>query len=135
MIKGVLLTHGNLGRELITVAERILEEKIDLECISFNWESDGSDMMERLQKFVNVNRAHPIIIFTDMFGGSPSNISIKHIGPKVEVISGINLPGILKFACYQNKEMPFKELVKKVHQGILDGISVISEYLGEKRHD
>ncbi len=133
MIKSVIITHGNLGRELVQVAERILGRTLDIESIAFDWQGDGSAMIAQLEKFVARSRGSKIVIFTDMFGGSPSNISTRFVGPGVEVISGINLPGLLKFFCCEEHNGDFRQVVKKVEQEARNGISVISEYLGDKK--
>lgn len=133
MIKSLIITHGNLGHELIQVAEKILEQKLDIKAIAFDWQGDGSDMIAQLEKFIADNKGHKIIIFTDMFGGSPSNIATHFINKNVEVLSGINLPGLLKFFCYEAKSKNFMETIKIVEQGAIEGINIISEYLGEKK--
>ena len=132
MIKSLIITHGNLGHELIQVAEKILEQKLDIKAIAFDWQGDGSDMIAQLEKFIADNKGHKIVIFTDMFGGSPSNIATRFINKNVEVLSGINLPGLLKFFCYEAKSKNFMETIKIVEQGAIEGINIISEYLGEK---
>jgi PTS system mannose-specific IIA component len=133
MIKSVIITHGNLGRELVYVAEKILEQKLDIETIAFDWQGDGSAMISQLEKFIARQQGQKVVIFTDMFGGSPSNISTRFVGPGVEVISGINLPGLLKFFCCEEHNGDFRQVVKKVEQEARNGISVISEYLGDKK--
>jgi PTS system mannose-specific IIA component len=133
MIKSVIITHGQLGRELIQVTERILEQKLDTEVIAFDWQGDGSAMTDQLEKFIARHPGHKIIIFTDMFGGSPSNISTRFVDARVEVISGINLPGLLKFFSCQEHNGNFRQVVKKVEQEAKDGINIISEYLGDKK--
>jgi PTS system mannose-specific IIA component len=132
MTKGLIITHGNLGHELVAVAETILEQKLDILPICFDWTSDGAPLTRELEEFIRRHKNDHIIIFTDMFGGSPANISSRYIGPRVEVVTGINLPGLLKFASFQNKNADFREIVRTVQQGTLEGISVISEYLGVK---
>jgi PTS system mannose-specific IIA component len=133
MIKSVIITHGNLGRELVQVAEKILEQKLDIEAIAFDWQGDGSGMIAQLEKFIARNQGHQIVIFTDMFGGSPSNISTRFINANVEVISGINLPGLLKFFSCGEHNGSFRQIVKKVEQEAKEGITIISQYLGEKK--
>lgn len=133
MIKSVIITHGNLGRELVQVAEKILGRPLAIESIAFDWQGDGSAMIAQLEKFIARSRGSKIVIFTDMFGGSPSNISTRFVGPGVEVISGINLPGLLKFFCCEEQNGDFRQVVKKVEQEARNGISVISEYLGDKK--
>ena len=133
MIKSLIITHGNLGREMVQVAEKILEKKLDIENISFDWKGDGTEMVSQIEKFIRENREHDIIIFTDMFGGSPANVSTRFISPKIEVVSGINLPGLLKFVSYQSQKIKLKDLVKIIERGAIEGITIISEYLGEKK--
>jgi PTS system mannose-specific IIA component len=133
MIKSLIITHGNLGREMVQVAEKILEIKLDIENISFDWKGDGTEMVNQIERFVRKNREHDIIIFTDMFGGSPANVSTRFIGPKIEVVSGINLPGLLKFISYRSQKIKLKDLVKIIERGAIEGITIISEYLGEKK--
>ena len=133
MIKSVIITHGNLGRELVQVAEKILEQKLDIESIAFDWQGDGSAMISQLESFIARHPGQKVVIFTDMFGGSPSNISTRFVGPSVEVISGINLPGLLKFFCCEEHNGNFRQVIKKVEQEAKEGINIISEYLGEKK--
>lgn len=133
MIKGLIITHGNLGQELISVAEAILEKKTDIEFIPLEWEEDGSRIINKIESFLKKNKDNKIIIFTDMFGGSPTNICFKYNNPNIEIITGINLPGFLKYLTYKNKDLSFKELVSVIKKGAMDGINIIGEYLGEKK--
>jgi len=134
IIKGVLITHGELGKAIIDVAESILETKSDIEFFSFGWNEDGSVIEKKIKAYLDKNKDAGIVIFTDMFGGSPANLSLRFNRPNVEIITGINLPGILKFLTYKNKKLGFKELLKIVRDGAREGISIISEYLGDRRN-
>ncbi len=131
-IKSLLITHGNLGDELKNISEKILERPLDLETISILWGEDGTEILSRIEVFIKKHAQCHIIIFTDMFGGSPSNLCFPFISSDVEVISGINLPGLLKFLTYRNKGLPFPDLVRITRKGAIDGINIIGEYLGEK---
>lgn len=133
-IKGLIITHGELGKAIIDVADSILEQKSDIECFRFGWDEDGTLIEKRIKKYLNANKDSGIIIFTDMFGGSPANLSLRFNSPNVEIITGINLPGILKFLTYKEKKISFKELLNIVRDGARDGISIISEYLGDRKN-
>ncbi|MCK5222493.1 MAG: PTS mannose transporter subunit IIA [Candidatus Aminicenantes bacterium] len=133
-IKGVIITHGELGKAIIDVADSILERKSDIECFRFEWDEDGTIIEKKIRVFLNKNKDSGIIIFTDMFGGSPANLSLRFNRPNLEIITGINLPGILKFLTYKEKKISFKELLKIVRDGARDGISIISEYLGDRKN-
>lgn len=134
MIKGLIITHGKLGETLIDVAESILEKKSDIESFSLGWNEDGSLILKKIETYLDKNKENSIIIFTDMFGGSPANLSLRFNRPKVEILTGINLPGILKFLTYREKNIKFFELVQLVKDGSKEGISIISEYLGERKN-
>ena len=135
MFKGLIITHGNLGDELVSVAEGILEEKVDVDSFSFDWREDGTETLNRLDRYLKKNKDHHIVIFTDMFGGSPTNICLKFNRGNIEVITGVNLPGLLKFLTHKDKDkdMDFKEFVTLIKKESIDGINLISEYLGVKK--
>ena len=133
MINAIVITHGSLGKELIAVAEGILEEPSGIECICFDWKEDGSKSINKIESVLRKYKGENTIIFTDMFGGSPTNICFKFHEKNVEIITGINLPGLLKFLTYRNKQINFKAMVQEIKRGALDGINVVGEYLGEKK--
>ncbi len=135
MTKGVIITHGKLGTELIKVVEHIFnkpKEKLDLTCICFDWNDDGSIIEKKLKDYIEQNKEFNIIIFTDMFGGSPSNIASNFLNNKVDIITGVNLPAIFKFISYKDKKLDFKNIVSYIKKGSIDGINVLSKYLGDK---
>jgi PTS system mannose-specific IIA component len=133
MIKAFIITHGNFGKELVAVAENILETPIDIESISFDWQEDGNKSYSKIENHLKKYHDKDIIIFTDMFGGSPTNICFKFHSKNIEIITGINLPGLLKFLTYKDKKIGLKALVKEIKKGAIDGINIIGEYLGEKK--
>ena len=67
-----------------------------------------------------------------LFGGSPTNICFKFNRKNIEIITGVNLPGVLKFLTHRERGLPFKKFIQAVKKEAIDGINVISEYLGEK---
>ncbi|HLP46233.1 MAG TPA: hypothetical protein VK469_09815, partial [Candidatus Kapabacteria bacterium] len=100
MIKGLIITHGNFGKELVAVAEEILEEKVDIDSFSFDWKEDGTGTIHKVEHYLEQHQENNIVIFTDMFGGSPTNICYKFNRKNLEIITGVNLPGLLKFLTY-----------------------------------
>jgi len=133
MVKAVFISHGNIGKEFIEVAETILNQKIDVQFIPVKWESEGGEVITALEKFLQLNRKNNVIIFTDMFGGSPFNLTINYCSEKVEIISGINLPGFLKFCTAHQKAIPFQQLITEIKDACLTGFSIASIYLGAKK--
>ncbi len=100
MIGIVLVTHGKLAEEFRHAVEHVVGPQKFIETVSIGPEDD---MDQRRQDIVNAvesaNDGHGVIILTDMFGGTPSNLSISVMeNGKTEVIAGMNLPMLIKLA-------------------------------------
>lgn len=134
MVKALLVTHGNFGDELIKVAEKIFESDIEITSIKVEWGNIGDEIQKKVKHYLNSNKGSDIVIFTDMFGGSPSNICFQFVSEHVEVITGVNLPAIIKYHTYKNKGLNFRELIKLIYTDAVNGINIISDYLGEKKN-
>lgn len=100
MIGIVLVTHGQLAREFLSACEHVVgpQENMTAVCIGPN-----DDMEERRQEILQavkrVDDGSGVIVLTDMFGGTPSNLAISIIEKaKVEVVAGVNLPMLIKLA-------------------------------------
>jgi len=99
MIGILLVTHANLGSTLIETVEFILASQQDhLSSVSINIKEDPDSLRKKIKKEISkVKTENGVIILTDMFGGTPSNISYSFLEEgQVEVISGVNLPILLK---------------------------------------
>src|SRR5215210_5197506 len=106
MIGKLVLTHGGLARELLAAANIISGHLDSFEALSLEW-GDGFDearakvgaALERL------DQGQGILILTDMYGGTPSNIAMTFFqAGKVEVLTGVNLPMVLRLACQAEPE-------------------------------
>ena len=106
MIGMVLVTHGRLADEFIAALEHVVgpQEQVAAVCIG-----PDDDMEQRRQDILDgiaaVEDGAGVVLLTDMFGGTPSNLAISVIdaGPHVEVIAGINLPMLIKLASVRSK--------------------------------
>ncbi|MBW1813945.1 MAG: PTS fructose transporter subunit IIA, partial [Deltaproteobacteria bacterium] len=99
MIGIVIVTHGQLGNALIDAAEFVLGSKPDnLVSVSIDLAKNADKLRDKISEGVNaVDDKMGILILTDMFGGTPSNLSYSFLEEgKVEVISGVNLPILIK---------------------------------------
>jgi PTS system mannose-specific IIA component len=94
MIGIVIVTHCNLGQELIRAAEFIVGSLAQVKAISLNPEDQAEALREKIAFAVEqVDTGEGVILLTDMFGGTPSNISLSFLADgKVEVVTGVNLP-------------------------------------------
>jgi len=132
----LLVTHANLGSALIETIEFILGESPDnLSCVSINIQEDPDTLRKKIKKSIlKVTSDNGVIILTDMFGGTPSNLSYSFLEEgQVEVISGVNLPILLKAVTARSK-MDFETLTLSLVEHGKKSISLASGILkGTKR--
>lgn len=100
MIGMVLVTHGRLAEEFVNATEHVVGPQTQIRAISIG---PDDDMEQRRQDILNaiaeVDTGSGVILLTDMFGGTPSNLAISVMDKaNVEVIAGINLPMLIKLA-------------------------------------
>ena len=100
MIGVVVVTHGQLATELVTGAETIVGDLPHFAAVSIGWHEDTHDAVEEISKAIaRVRQEHGVLILTDMFGGTPSNLGMTFLADgQVEVVTGVNLPMVIKLA-------------------------------------
>jgi PTS system mannose-specific IIA component len=100
LIGALIVTHGNLAHELLKAAQQIEADVTGMEAVPLEWNDTVDAAREKIA--AGLARLAPqqgVIIFTDMFGGTPSNISLSFLERgRVEIVTGVNLPMIVKFA-------------------------------------
>jgi PTS system mannose-specific IIA component len=134
MIGGIIVSHGKLAEELINALTIILGEAPNIEAISIGWYDDVEDSKKKInQSLKRVDQRNGVVIFTDMFGGTPSNLSLSFLkDSQVEVITGVNLPMLIKFVSLQRSNS-LREVAKKVVDQGKKNIHLASGLLGAKR--
>ena len=100
MIGVVVVTHGQLATELLNAAETIVGDLPRFAAVSIGWHEDVQDAREEIAAAIaRVQGDAGALLVTDMFGGTPSNLGITFLEPnKVEVLTGVNLPMLIKAA-------------------------------------
>ena len=100
MIGVVVVTHGQLATELLNAAEAIVGDLPRFTAVSIGWHDDTRDARDEIGRAVaRVRQGDGVLILTDMFGGTPSNLALTFLEPAVvEVITGVNLPMLIKLA-------------------------------------
>jgi PTS system mannose-specific IIA component len=98
MIGVVVVTHGQLATELLNAAETIVGELPRFAAVSIGWHEDTEDARNDIaQAIARVDEGSGVLILTDMFGGTPSNLAMTFLEQgRVEVITGVNLPMLIK---------------------------------------
>lgn len=133
MVGGVIVSHGQLGEELINTAEMIVGKIPHITAVSIDVTTDVESSREQIRRAISaVDTGAGVIIFTDMFGGTPSNISLSFLDEShVEVITGVNLAMLIQLSM-SNKDEPFQDLVKTLKQRGQDNIHIASEFLKQR---
>ncbi len=134
MIGGIIVSHGRLAEELLNALTIILGEAPNIEAISIGWYDDVEESKKKInQSLKRVDQKNGVVIFTDMFGGTPSNLSFSFLKEnQVEIITGINLPMLIKFVSLQRSNN-LKDVSKKVVDQGKKNIHLASALLGSKQ--
>lgn len=100
MIGVVVVTHGQLATELLNAAEAIVGDLPSFTAVSIGWHDDTRNARDEIEQAIGqVQKGAGVLILTDMFGGTPSNLALTFLETNVvEVITGVNLPMLIKLA-------------------------------------
>ena len=136
MIGLVIVTHSGLGEALIEAGESILEVPLDaVTAVSVDLRQSAEKMREKINTAVKaVDKGKGVLILTDMFGGTPSNLSLSFLEEgRIEVLTGVNLPVVIR-AAKMRKENNLDELAETLQAYGKKSISLASSVLkGNKR--
>jgi len=129
-VGGLLVTHGALGVELVAAARTIVGEAPHIAALSIGWNDDVSDSKRKVEEALGkVNRGRGVIVLTDMFGGTPSNLALSFLKANdVEIVTGVNLPMVIKLA-NQSGGDTVSELALEIKKQGQRHISIASEVL------
>ena len=132
LVGALVVTHGQLGQELVSAAQAIVGEVSHMAAVSIGWNDDVEESKKKIEQGVSeVDQGKGVIVLTDMFGGTPSNLSLPLLKRnELEIITGVNLPMVIKLA-NQSGADSLSELVSKVKKQGQSHISIASELLGE----
>jgi PTS system mannose-specific IIA component len=132
MIGLVLVTHGRLAAEFVTAMEHVVGPQQAIEAICIGPDDDMEIRRADIARAVKaVDDGSGVILLTDLFGGTPSNLAISLMEPgRIEVIAGVNLPMLIRLEGAR-KMMKVKAAVAAAREAGRKYISVASEVLGE----
>jgi mannose PTS system EIIA component len=106
MIGVVVVTHGQLATELVNAAEMIVGDLPQFAAVSIGWHDEVNDAREEIgQAIERVRGEAGVLLLIDMFGGTPSNLGMTFLEKdRLEVITGVNLPMLIKLASLQTSQ-------------------------------
>lgn len=116
-IGGVIVSHGQLANELLAAAETVIGDIGHVTAVSIGWHDDVDMATSEVERAIkSVSKGSGVVVMTDMFGGTPTNIAAMFIAPgQVEMVTGVNLPMVIKLAS-NTKEIPLGELAREVEE-------------------
>lgn len=133
MIGLLLVTHGNLAREFVSAMEHVVGPQSQVATVCIGPEDDMEERrQEILDKATAVDSGAGVVIVTDMFGGTPSNLAISLLDrARVEVIAGANLPMLIKLASLRARA-GLQEAVAQAQEAGRKYIAVASQLLRDE---
>ena len=132
MIPFLVLSHGDFARELLAAACTIDPElEHDAETLTFPWDIKTEEATELLTKALKrMDRGDGVLVLTDMFGGTATNIALPFLRPgRVEVVTGVNLPMLLKLSALRHRSVDLHETAMGLMEAGQKSIRVASEFL------
>jgi len=133
MVGVVIVTHGNLARDLVEVTELIVGSCPNFMPVTIQPDEGIAEIAKKVESAINSSdKGRGVLVLTDLFGGTPSNVSLSFLQDnRVEVLSGVNLPMMIKIATHgENSEL--KELGKLAKNAAKKNISLASEIMRKK---
>jgi PTS system mannose-specific IIA component len=126
----VVVTHGALAGELVNATRTIVGEIPAIAAVSIGWSDDMAMAREAIARAVEEVGGADVLILTDMFGGTPTNVSLPFLSAHVEILTGVNLPMLIKLTSI--REGALLEVARVVRDQGKDAIYVASEILEKK---
>ena len=134
MVSVLVVTHGNLAEELVRATRRIVGEVGRLAALTIGWDDDVSAARQKIESAVSgLDDGDGVVVLTDMFGGTPTNLSLSFLKEgRVEIVTGVNLPMLIKFTNLREK-LPLSEVASRLSDQGRKSIQVASEILKSER--
>jgi len=130
MIGLLIISHCDLGREFLNAAELIVGRLEGADAIAITQTSESKELLKAIdEKIKNLDHGQGVLVLTDMFGGTPSNLSLSFLKEQtVEVLTGVNLPMVIAVA-QDRKRLTLSELGEKAEQAGRRSIALAGKLL------
>ena len=131
MIGVVVVTHGQLAAELVNAAEAIVGDLPRFAAVSIGWHDDTEDAREEIrQAIARLQGDSGVLVLTDMFGGTPTNLGLSFVEPdRVEVVTGVNLPMLIKLSSLRPAQPMLLAVARELRETGRNAIHVASDLL------
>ena len=134
IVAGVIVTHGQLASEFLAAAEMIVGDVKHIAAVSIGWHDDVEAARDEIERAITrVSNGSGVLILTDMFGGTPTNITSMFLAEgEIEVVTGVNLPMVIKLAS-QTEVESLDEVARRVRDQGREGIYLAGELLAPQK--
>jgi PTS system mannose-specific IIA component len=126
----LVVTHGQVAVELVKAARTIVGEIPGIAAVSIGWSDDVAVAREAIERALAEVGGGGALVLTDMFGGTPTNVSLPFLSPHVEIVTGVNLPMLIKLSSLREGDL--LEVARAVREQGKGAIYVASEILEKK---
>ncbi len=123
-IGGVVVSHGQVANELLAATEAVVGDLSHITAVSIGWHDDVEMAKAEIERAISqVNQGSGVLVLTAMFGGTPTTISAMFLKEnEVEIVTGVNLPMVIKLASFSKDNVSLHELAKEVEDQGKDAI-------------
>jgi len=130
MLGLLVVSHGKLAEELVNALRTIVGPVEALEAVSIGWNDAVDQTTRRIEEAVRrVDSGQGVLLLTDMFGGTPTNLALSlHEEDRVEIVTGVNLPMLIKFANLR-EQLDLKAAARRIAEQGREAIHVASHFL------
>ena len=130
----VVVTHGQLAAELVNSAEMIVGDLPHFVAVSLGWHDDVDHQRDEIGRAIervqqSAGQGAGVLVLSDMFGGTPTNLAVTYVSPQVEVVTGVNLPMLIKLARPGPRELDLQTMARELRETGRNAIWVASELL------
>jgi len=126
-----VVTHGSLANELVAAARQIVGEIPAIAAVSIGWADDVGVAKEAIERALQEVGGREALLLTDMFGGTPTNLSLPFLSERIEIVTGVNLPMLIKATGLREGDL--REVARVVRDQGRDAICVASEVLEPRK--
>ncbi|MBV9215788.1 MAG: PTS sugar transporter subunit IIA [Acidobacteria bacterium] len=128
-IGGVIISHGQVANELLAAAETVVGDLSHISSVSIGWHDDVEMAKNEIERAIeHVSSGNGVLLLTDMFGGTPTNIAAMFLKRgEVEIVTGVNLSMVIKLAT--SKQASLSALAKEIEQEGKEAICLAGELL------
>ena len=128
MLGLLVVTHGDVAKELVDSVRKIVGQIKNFEAVSIDWNNDVDEATRRIEEArERVDGGQGVLLLTDMFGGTPTNLALSMLEPgKLEIVTGVNLPMLIKFASL-HEELSLPDAARETADEAREAIHVASQ--------